>query len=583
MQTKKRRWVLFLCFVLLAHIDPGGAVGADRLTLTRTGAGNAQLAGRLGANLQLTAVGGRAEFELDGGVPVTAVTPGKGTVMLDVMIPARYAVLPDFFADDLIYDAVKVGRDTIAVPAENFLYVLVPGGDAMVMCVWQGAVRAATGEKSRMTGASSTGKEPKVELLYSGTGDTRHLSGVRIEFLGTPIHIALLEHKGLWRDEDLLAWPVGQAKETAWKRPFDARWRGDFVAVRGRESKNWMTGVQSFEFIGSKEYAERSGGYYPAESVWMDSLNRMNWPVWFNKDITYLCPYKDRAESTVKMPRDWTNAYERVLIYPFDRKAETPLAVFLPTDIMRATLGQGPCEYVLNLEGTKLLKDRIAGGGVCDAENRLKAYIGLLRNKGPDGRSKPVPKFFYHNPGISPGKGGKAADGQQEDFERAAIGEMEYIRHFLDEVNDRIEAYRAFGKGLDMFCAAEIRRNSMLKPLADRILQHAHIINTSELRTDYGAAMGERTIDSARKTFEQLITEVKEHKYDGLDAGTKFGHLSLGEAQDRLVGRLRRCTRAIQYEASGADVHDPDVRRFAAEIQRRCRDVLKARHPREGA
>ena len=40
-----------------------------------------------------------------------------------------------------------------------------------------------------------------------------------------------------------------------------------------------------------------------------------------------------------------------VLVYPLDRSTATPLTVTCPTDVMRNTLGVGPCQYILACEG----------------------------------------------------------------------------------------------------------------------------------------------------------------------------------------------------------------------------------------
>ena len=67
---------------------------------------------------------------------------------------------------------------------------------------------------------------------------------------------------------------------------------------------------------------------------------------------------------------------EFVLVYPSDRKKDTPLATFTPVDIVRNTLGVGPCEYVLDREG---LQGRSAntgrknfGRGVCDTTTPIE-------------------------------------------------------------------------------------------------------------------------------------------------------------------------------------------------------------------
>jgi len=39
------------------------------------------------------------------------------------------------------------------------------------------------------------------------------------------------------------------------------------------------------------------------------------------------------------------------VIYPIDRILSTPLSVYCPTDVLRNTLGVGPCEHILAAEG----------------------------------------------------------------------------------------------------------------------------------------------------------------------------------------------------------------------------------------
>ncbi len=42
---------------------------------------------------------------------------------------------------------------------------------------------------------------------------------------------------------------------------------------------------------------------------------------------------------------------ETILVYPIDRDRSTPLTVFCPIDVIRNTLGVGPCQYILQAEG----------------------------------------------------------------------------------------------------------------------------------------------------------------------------------------------------------------------------------------
>ena len=61
------------------------------------------------------------------------------------------------------------------------------------------------------------------------------------------------------------------------------------------------------------------------------------------------------------------------MIYPINRVRETPLDEFTVVDVVRATLGVGPCEYILDVEGqgtamcgrADLRHPRYPGGHLC--------------------------------------------------------------------------------------------------------------------------------------------------------------------------------------------------------------------------
>jgi len=72
-------------------------------------------------------------------------------------------------------------------------------------------------------------------------------------------------------------------------------------------------------------------------------MARCFWPCWF-----------DGGQGFVNLSKKFVEvkgAMEYVLAYPSDRAKDTPLAMFTPVDIVRQTLGVGPCEYVLDREG----------------------------------------------------------------------------------------------------------------------------------------------------------------------------------------------------------------------------------------
>jgi hypothetical protein len=105
---------------------------------------------------------------------------------------------------------------------------------------------------------------------------------------GKSIWVAFLEGKGLWQERAVPGTEAGKVLD--WKPPFPAKWRADLVRDNG-----------------------------------------------FAESLTFESPP--------------TLAPGKYIIYPLDRTRATPLTEFTPVDILRNTLGVGPCQYILETEG----------------------------------------------------------------------------------------------------------------------------------------------------------------------------------------------------------------------------------------
>lgn len=189
-------------------------------------------------------------FRITAGQPLLRITAGRGMGKFVVSTRSRYVVVPDFFGDDMVFDAAG---SRLALPAESFLVHMLTGGDAMLMCVWQG-------------------DERPVHLAPGGRTEIGCAPG-------SQLWLALLEGERTWAE-----------RIQDWQPPFDAKWR---VSVMGQDGD---TTSQAFA----------------AQSV---------------------------------------AAGQRAIVYPIDRSRSTPLDVFCLTDVMRNTLGCGPCQYLLDREG----------------------------------------------------------------------------------------------------------------------------------------------------------------------------------------------------------------------------------------
>ena len=112
-----------------------------------------------------------------------------------------------------------------------------------------------------------------------------------------PIWVACLEGAGLWHEQTAIP-PGKKGRLSDWKPPFPAKWRLDVLQGSGETVVKlaWRRRRPSTEFAG---------------------------------------PASARA----------------MLVYAMDRSQATPLTTFTPIDILRGTLGVGPCQYILQTEG----------------------------------------------------------------------------------------------------------------------------------------------------------------------------------------------------------------------------------------
>ncbi len=561
--------------VSLALVSLGGAAGKIEKVTVKKLDGNEAVLG-------ITAPGAAMDLVLGAGKTFVRVLPSDGAARLDVGADARYAILPDFFADDTVYDARRFEIESLSVPAENFLFQLVEGERAIVMCVWQGSLTDTKKEEDAAPAREE--KEPRVDILFSGEGDARRITASRIEFLGKPVYVGILEHEKMWHQVDVSSWKAWEPTPIEWKRPFDAKWRGDFVVAEGKKTDDWHTRSQSFPFRGpvGKDGGKWWGkGDENAPMVYQEALSHILYPCFFKGDETRLALYADgkergkvknhnrqedkKAAQAKKEGKEYVsqhqfppNIYERVLIYPIDRVEATPVAVYTPVDIMRDTLGQGPCEYVLDLEGVKPRPDggtrKLVGGATCAIW--MEHIFPIL--------SRDLRKI-------------KEGDVLDEKKKTHLIQSLEDIILFVHAVHDRIREYKKWGGETLAFVEADAKRDEKLKSLADALVPYLQSLNTDVGHMEFEGKGTEGWWDEKVKT---LIEEVKADNYKNV--GSVGGIRGLGNHQDHMVARARRYVKGLRQEASLADTRDPALREFATEVRARCRNILRNKHAKEG-
>ncbi len=533
--------------------------------------------------LQISAGDAEAEFSL-GSEGYVKINPGTNAESVEIRTAARYAVLPDFFADDVVFDPVHLAMPALSVPAENFLLQFVEGGKTIVMCDWPGR-RKASRETSAATTMESNEQElpePQVELVFAGQGAARRIAAARIEFQGQPVYAGVLEQKGIWQDQDASSLPTYKPTPIDWKRPFEARWRGDFIVAQGRRLADWPTRNQSFDFKNTSSAqngadpldarftaatsSKRSANWWEngvswwekgnpdAPQIWQESLAAFFiYPAVFKGDEVRLCLYADKGK------RKQPHVYERVIVYPLGRVTATPLDVFTPVDLMRETLGQGPCEYILDVAG---IKPRPPGGdrptlayATCGLwDSHIEPIVEQLRKK-PDGSFEPL----------------------DEKTRTHLIQALQDIWYFVHAVHDRLREYKKWGADMDAFCRQESAKSAPIKLIAERTLAQLDLLNADIARHKFEGPGSEAYW---KDRVPELIQMVKADNY--AEVGSVKEIRDLGDHQDERVSRCRQYVKAMLQETIVQDTSDPAARAFAAQVRDRCHQMLRNQHPKEG-
>jgi hypothetical protein len=269
-----------------------------------------------------------ARFRLKRGEVALEVAPGAGALKLRVDCPSRHVVLPDFFSDDMVIDARKIPSPKAELPSENFLLHLAGAGESIAMVVFENRDQDAT-------------------CTLAGQGEQRVFTGSEIEFgKDRKVFVALLEAPQIWHAAEVRPGDSKQETKLPWTLPWPAQWRADFTRADDL-TDSWDVLLQK---DAGGEYTKPSWMGAGAERIpatrkrWTTVLGSFKYPVWSDPS---------RAAWIQPLENDKLKLQGPLVFYPANRVPETPLEVFTVLDVARASLGAGPCEYILDLDNQK--------------------------------------------------------------------------------------------------------------------------------------------------------------------------------------------------------------------------------------
>ncbi|MBM4040232.1 MAG: hypothetical protein FJ290_17135 [Planctomycetes bacterium] len=444
----------------------------------------------------------RTAYSLARGRAFLDCKPMQNAARVRVEAATRFAVLPDFFGADMVFDPRAYSQPRLVVPSENFVLNLLEGESTIVMSVWPAGSQEA-------------------ELSLAGTKENRRIGATEIAFDGKSVYVALLHAPGIWHEHRLPQPAADRDIALGWKRPFQAKWRANLCTQR--RSDSW-------DFHDHKE------------TTWMYLYQEMFWPCWFDRDDGFVRLSKKFIE--VK------GTIESVLVYPSDRKKETPLAVLTPVDIVRDALGVGPCEYVLDREGLQWRSANTGrknfGRGVCDT-------------------TTPIEYLFIRG---------------LEARESALIG------HLLDDIladnraiNARVLEFRSFGNELAALCAAMRREGlgSALLGEAEKCAKEVEALYQDKLpiikNPARAAQAGQRIRELAARHDPENLGECKTLTYELREiAGT----------QHRMIGDYRVMVKQLRQQVAICGAEDSSAAKMAGRIRKLAANVLRRKYGVEG-
>jgi hypothetical protein len=265
-------------------------------------------------------------------------------------------------------------------------------------------------------------------------------------------------------------------------------------------------------------------------------LGSFLYPVWSDADRnTFLQPLKhDRL--AFRGP---------AVVYPVNRVEGTPLDAFTVIDLVRNTLGAGPCEYLLDLEGNK---SEYKGRATCSSRDNLKRIYSAGEQKA-----------------------------KHAEVEKILQDALIFVKH----IRGRITRYVDFGRKIREYLAEQKKAHPELQaPIAE--LEKI----AEEIDIRYKAREEKmKTPDDVAKMNDDFRRDVMDYEgKDALDRCTKYAValVVIGDNQDELSGECRWVVKALRQKAGLLMAADARMAPIAAEIRARTQEALKNPANHEG-
>jgi hypothetical protein len=465
-----------------------------------------------------------ATLKLKKGDPALETSPGAGASRLRVEAPSRFVVFPDFFADDIVVDAAKVPIASIEAPSENFLLHLGGRNDAIVMAVFEH-------------------RDQDVRLSLAGDGEKRAFTGSEIQFgKSGKVWVSLLEGEGIWFTKTLDRRERGRVVPLGWKMPFPAYWRVDFTnSFELFDSWDMLLQTkEGGEFVRPTWFGEPLQKVRPNRQMFDAAIGGMLYPAFADPQGNgFVQGFNEKGRMEI-------SHVGPMLVYPINRLPTTPADQFTVVDVMRNTMGVGPCEHILDVEGQK---QQLKGRATCSVQVELNQMYQA-----------------------------KAQKARKDDAESILKQGETFVAH----IRGRIHSYADYGHQMLALLAAKKKEQPALAPTLaplEKLL--------GEIDASIASKMDKiKTPEDHAKLFAQFRKELLEN--EGPDALEKCkawtdALVSVGGTQDELVAHCRWVVKNVRQKAGLIMVQDPKAAPVATEVRAKAQEVLRAPSAHESA
>jgi len=434
-------------------------------------------------------------YRLTTGQIYLEISPGKGMNSLLIRTKARYVVVPDFFGDDVVFSPEDFEGPRIDLPAENFLLHLLESNDAIVMCVWE----SDTQSYGLLT--------ENMQAISLERGRRRAINGCDIQCIEDKrIWVAFMEGSDIWHERLISDEDKGRDIVLDWEPPFPAKWRADFI---------------------KKDELAESWNFKDDPSI---------------LDTRFSIPNR---ESSIEYP------VSRIIVYPIDRSRATPLRIFCPVDIVRNTLGVGPCQYILEKEG-----------------------FGSALGATPEQITRWVENLFKKNKE-------KHASAQIEERFKQMVEHMRQTQMRIKQYGDFARQLRELGE-TEKVNKALADASGKLLGIVDDLEQNIVIRSNSAKPSESSARLAEKIIALTRRDASQRVGKDGALRKEsiGLADCQKLGSQirAIGAAQDKALSKCRMAVRRIKQQCMTIARKEPQAADFAGKVQDLAESALGGLH-----